>query len=98
VNTGGALGPNRFDLFKPSGHETVGHAGDFTLSIDYKVSGSTLNATLTSEPWAIVSIDGVRSGKTPVELPALTRRPISLELTHPGVTSARALLAGEVEP
>jgi hypothetical protein len=57
-----------------------------------------LSAKITCEPWAIVSVDGVSKGKTPIPLPSLGRTPLPIELRRIGGDPIKLVLTAEVAP
>ncbi len=63
--------------------------------LDYSADEAGLQAQLRCEPWAILSIDGVSIGKTPVALPSLLNHSLRLELRRPGVPPLEIILGVE---
>jgi serine/threonine protein kinase len=73
-------------------------AEGIAVSLSYRVEDSALQATLTSEPWTIVAVDGLSVGRTPVPLPDLLHRPVRLELRRPGAAPISLELYARPEP
>jgi serine/threonine-protein kinase len=84
VSASGSFGKAKVTLTEASGHVVLRKVQDLVIGLDYNVSGGVVTARLTCEPWAIVSIDGVSRGKTPIALPALGRTPLPIELRRMG--------------
>lgn len=68
------------------------------MFLSYRAEESALQATLTSEPWTIVAVDGVSVGKTPVALPDLAQRRVRLELRRPDADPISFELFARPEP
>lgn len=96
VSASGPFGKAKVTLTDSSGHVTLRKVQELVIGLDYSIVGGALSAKITSEPWAIVSIDGVSKGKTPIALPALGRTPLPIELRRMGGSPVSLVLTAEV--
>ena len=92
----GGIGRSKVDLPGPSGHVTLGRTSELVIGLDYQVSGEALTATLTSEPFAILSIEGVSKGRTPIALPPIGKVPVALELRRLGGEPVRFVVSADL--
>lgn len=76
-----------------SGSIKLAELEGLAIALDYQESANGLQATVRCEPWAIVSLDGISIGKTPVRIPKLAAKPIDVELRRPGRPAVDVLLS-----
>lgn len=85
----------KVELTSPTGSIQVGGAGSpFQVDLGYDAQSLTVN----SEPWAIVYVNGVSKGKTPVRGLKLSEGKVSMALKTPGVEQALELTVLYVKP
>ena len=61
------------------------------MSFDFTRSGKELVVKIKSEPWAIVSVDQVSKGKTPVSDVRIGEALVTVEFKKPGQDSGMAI-------
>jgi hypothetical protein len=89
---GKAPGAQKIPVTKDSGTIEFGDATtQFRVTADYTVSGKELVLKIKSDPWAIVSVDQVSKGKTPVSDIKIGETLVTVEFKKPGQDSGLAL-------
>ncbi len=96
VSVSGPFGRSKVSLAGSGGHVMLGQMGELSVGLDWSPAGDGLAAKITCEPWAILSIDGVSKGRTPIALPGLGRSPLPVELRRLGGEPVQFLLSAEM--
>ncbi len=73
-------------------------AGDVAVGVHYTVGKGAVIARVTSEPWALVFVDGVGKGRTPAALPPMSSGATQIELKIPPERSVQFTLSVELAP
>ena len=89
---GKAPGTQKIAVTKDSGTIEFGDAtSQFRVTAEYTVAGKELVLKIRSDPWAIVSVDQVSKGKTPVSDVKIGDAVVTVEFKKPGQDSGLAL-------
>jgi hypothetical protein len=65
--------------------------GNLLVQVKSAMNAGERTISITSEPWAIASVDGVSRGKTPLASIPLPDHGVRVELIRPGMDSAAVL-------
>ncbi|MBI5546857.1 MAG: hypothetical protein HY901_23490 [Deltaproteobacteria bacterium] len=80
-----------------SGSVRLGEVEGMAIALSYSSSAEGLKATLECQPWAIVAVNGISVGKTPVALD-LKDAAVKVELRRPGAAPVILRLAAPRQP
>ena len=84
-----------FALGSQDGTVKLTKRSGMVVYLDYSTNEKRFQAQVRCEPWAIVAVDGVSIGKTPVALPSLPEATVKLDLRRPGVSPFEIMLGIE---
>jgi serine/threonine-protein kinase len=84
LHISGTPGTKRIPITQESGRVSLPAVGDFDVTLDYAFEGGRLAAHLSTQPWAIVYVNGVSKGKSPATLVTNEVGPLQVELHRPG--------------
>jgi eukaryotic-like serine/threonine-protein kinase len=88
-------GTQKVPVSRESGTIEFGDAANqFRVTAEYAVSGSQLSLKFKSDPWAIVSVDQVSKGKTPVGDIKIGDGSVTVEFKKPGQDAGLTLRLG----
>lgn len=86
--TGGKVG-----LSKRSGSVVVGAGGaPYTVTLNYEVDGGQVNISVASEPWAIVYVNNLSRGRTPLGGLKVNNDATRIDLKRPGQEASMTII------
>ena len=89
---GKAVGLQKLPVTAGNGTIEVGDAtSQFKVTLEYTTANKEMTVKVKSEPWAIVSVDQVSKGKTPVADVKIGDALVTVELKKPGQESGMAV-------
>ena len=79
----GSFGTKSARLKADSSRVRLFETNGLKVSAALRAEGKKTIVVLSTDPWAIVGLDGISAGKTPVDVPDLETRAVQVELRRP---------------